>query len=122
MGCRMLERGQVYFVDLNPIQGREQAGRRPCLIVSANAINRQPLVVTVVVGTKSSRIRKDYPVNVRVSARESGLPEDTTFLCFQVRSLDPSRFRDSDGGPAGVLPPRRMAEVDAALRLVLELG
>jgi len=122
MGCRMLERGQVYFVDLNPIQGREQAGRRPCLIVSANAINRQPLVVTVVVGTKSSRIRKDYPVNVRVSARESGLPEDTTFLCFQIRSLDPSRFRDSDSGPAGVLPPQRMDEVDAALRLVLELG
>jgi len=121
----MVSRGQIYYVDLNPIQGREQAGRRPCLIVSADAINRQPLVVAVVVGTKSSRISKDYPINVRVSAAESGLPEDTIFLCFQVRSLDPSRFLDPRSGrlnPAGSLPAHRMAEVDAALKLVFDLG
>jgi len=121
----MISRGQIYFVDLNPIQGREQAGRRPCLIVSSDAINRQPLVVSVVVGTKSSRIKKDYPVNVRVSAKESGLPEDTIFLCFQVRSLDPSRLIDPKSGrlvPAGRLPPHRMAEVDTALKLAFDLA
>jgi mRNA interferase MazF len=121
----MISRGQVYFVDLNPIQGREQAGRRPCLVVSSDAINCQPLVVTVVVGTKSSRIQRDYPVNVRVSAKESGLPEDTTFLCFQVRSLDPARFMDPQSGravPAGRLPAHRMAEIDEALKLVLDLA
>jgi hypothetical protein len=36
------------FVNLNPVQGREQAGRRPVLVLSADAINRLPLVVTVV--------------------------------------------------------------------------
>jgi mRNA interferase MazF len=82
-------------------------------------------VVTVVVGTKSSRIQRDYPVNVRVSAKESGLPEDTTFLCFQVRSLDPARFMDPQSGravPAGRLPAHRMAEIDEALKLVLDLA
>ena len=120
----MISRGQVYFVNLDPTRGREQDGRRPVLVVSADAINRQPLVVTVVVGTKSSNVARDYPTNVRVTARETGLPHDTLFLCFQLRSLDPSRFLEKQSGqpnPAGIMPPSRMTEVDAALRLALGL-
>ena len=29
-----IERGDVYFVNLNPVQGREQAGERPVLVLS----------------------------------------------------------------------------------------
>ena len=87
-----IQRGQIYFVDLDPTKGREQSGKRPVLIISSNAVNNQPLVVTVVVGTKGANITRDYPTNVRVSAQESGLPMETVFLCFQIRSLDPSRF------------------------------
>jgi mRNA interferase MazF len=56
-----VERGQIYFVNLNPVQGREQAGDRPVLVLSVNSINRMPLVVTVVVGTKGANIGRDYP-------------------------------------------------------------
>lgn len=84
-----IERGEIYFVNLNPVQGREQAGQRPVLVLSVNAINRLPLVVTVVVGMKGANISRDYPTNVRVPAAESGLPMETVFLCFQIRSLDP---------------------------------
>ena len=121
----MISRGQIYCVNLDPTRGREQAGRRPVLVVSADAINRQPLVVTVVVGTKSSNVSRDYPTNVRVTARETGLPEDTLFLCFQLRSLDPSRFlgpKTRQPNLAGVIPPSRMREVDEALRLVLGMA
>src|SRR5574341_1887840 len=90
----MISRGQIYFVNLSPTRGREQAGRRPVLVVSSDAINRQPLVVTVVVGTDAKNVPRDYPVNVRVTAEETGLPVDTVFLCFQIRSLDQSRFAD----------------------------
>ncbi len=113
----MISRGSIYFVNLEPTLGRERAGRRPVLVVSVDAINRQPLVISVVVGTDAAKIPRDYPTNVRVPARESGLPRDTVFLCFQIRALDPSRF----GPPAGTLPEARMAEVDQALRLVLGL-
>lgn len=89
-----IQRSEIYFVNLNPVQGREQAGQRPVLVLSINAINRLPLVITVVVGTKGSNITKDYATNVRVSPEESGLPLETVFLGFQVRSLDASRFPD----------------------------
>ena len=114
----MIRRGQIHFVDLRPTQGREQTGRRPVLVVSSDAINRQPLVVTVVVGTDARNVPQDYPTNVRLPARETGLPKDTVFLCFQLRSLDPARFAAS---PAGSVPPARMQEVDTALRRVLDL-
>ena len=120
----MVRRGQIYFVDLDPTHGREQAGRRPVLVVSTDAINRQPLVVTVIVGTDAKNVPRDYPTNVRLTAAETGLPRDTVFLGFQVRSLDPGRFIDAKTrrpALAGILPPTRMAEVEQALRLVLEL-
>ena len=62
---------------------------------------------------------RDYPTNVRVSASESGLAKDTVFLCFQLRSLDPGRF--IDGRPAGVLGPKKIEDVDRALKLALDL-
>jgi mRNA interferase MazF len=120
----MIRRGQIYFVNLDPTQGREQAGRRPVLVVSSDGINRQPLVATVVVGTDAANVPRDYPTNVRVTTRECGLEKDMVFLCFQVRSLDPGRFLDPRTGtlaPAGSVPAARMADVEAALRLVLAL-
>ena len=115
----LIQRGQIYSVDLDPVRGREQKGRRPVLVVSANAINRQPLVVTVVVGTASGNVERDYPTNVRVPAAESGLSKETVFLCFQLRSLDPGRFTSSV--PAGGLSTQRMEDIDKAMKLALDL-
>ncbi len=111
-----VQRGDIFLVDLNPVQGREQAGRRPVLVLSSDAINRLPLVVTVVVGTKGENLRRDYPTNVRVSTSESGLPMETVFLCFQLRSLDPNRFV---GPRAGRLGPEALARIENAVRSCL---
>jgi mRNA interferase MazF len=113
-----IERGEIYFVDLNPVQGREQAGKRPVLVLSINAINRLPLVITVVVGTKGENISHDYPTNVRVAARESGLSMESIFLGFQVRSLDAKRFPRK---PAGKLSDEAMMRIEQAVRYSLGL-
>ena len=113
-----LQRGDIYLVNLNTVQGREQGGYRPVLVLSIDALNRLPLVVTVVVGTKGANVTRDYPTNVRVSPADSGLPEEAVFLCFQVRSLDPNRFQ---GPPAGKLPLIILAKIETAVRHVLGL-
>jgi mRNA interferase MazF len=113
-----IERGQIYFVNLNPVHGREQAGTRPVLVLSIDAINQLPLVVTVVVGTKGTNIKRDYPTNIRVSANDSGLPIETVFLCFQIRSLDPHRFPLE---PSGKISDSKMLEIEAAVRYCLGL-
>lgn len=113
-----IHRGEIYFVNLNPAQGREQAGRRPVLVLSADAINRLPLVVTVVVGTSGQNVTRDYPTNVRVSTAQSGLPMETVFLCFQVRSIDPGRFAEP---PAGKVSGAVLERIEASVRLCLGL-
>jgi mRNA interferase MazF len=111
-------RSQIYFVNLNPTADREQSGTRPVLVLSIDDINQLPLVVTVVVGTKGANITRDYPTNVRVSPSESGLPMETVFLCFQLRSLDTSRFPDHS---AGILSSEKMEEIEATVKYCLGL-
>ena len=113
-----VQRGEIYLVNLNPVRGREPAGSRPVLVISTDAINRLPLVVTIVVGTKGENVTRDYPTNVRVSTAESGLPMETVFLCFQLRSLDPSRFV---GPPAGKVSGAVLEKVEIAVRHCLGL-
>ena len=82
------------------------------LVISADAINCLPLLVTVVVGTKGENVTRDYPTNVRVLAKDSGLPMDTVFLCFQLRSLDPRRFV---GPPAGKVSGVVLEKIETAV-------
>jgi len=86
-------------------------------VVSDDAINELPLVVTVIAGTSGRNILRDYSTNVRVTAEECGLPRDTVFMAFQIRAVDASRLHEL----AGTLSDVRMREVDAARRVVLSL-
>lgn len=113
-----IKRGEIYFVNLNPVQGREQAGSRPVLVLSADAVNRLPLVVTVVVGTKGENISRDYPTNVRLLPAETGLVIETVFLCFQIRSLDPKRFPEKAAGRIG---DEALSRVEDTVRYCLGL-
>ena len=113
-----IQRGDIYFVNLNPVQGREQAGQRPVLVLSIDALNRLPLVVTVMVGTKGDNVSRDYPTNVRLSPAETGLPIETVFLGFQVRSLDPKRFTHP---PAGRVTGEALHKIEGAVRYCLGL-
>jgi mRNA interferase MazF len=111
-----MQRGEIYFVDLDPVIGREQYGRRPVVVVSVEEINRAPLVVVVVPGTDAAKAVKAYPSNVRVPAAECGLPGDTVFLCFQIRALDKRRF---PARPAGQLDAVWMKRIGDAIRHTL---
>lgn len=111
-----MRRGEIYFVALNPVLGREQGGRRPVLIVSTDAINSAPLVVTVVPGTDGANVQRDYPHSVRIPATDTGLPRETVFLCFQIRALDRSRF---PANPVGALSLDWMDEIELALSYCL---
>ena len=113
-----LRRGDIYFVNLNPVQGREQAGTRPVLVLSIDTINTSPLVVTVVVGTKGENLPQDFKTNVRIPPAESGLPLETVFLCFQLRSLDPGRFPKKRSGR---LSPETLEKVESTVRYCLGL-
>ncbi|MBL8799409.1 MAG: type II toxin-antitoxin system PemK/MazF family toxin [Planctomycetia bacterium] len=113
-----IQRGDIYFVDLNPVKGREQAGSRPVVVLTIDAINKQPLVVVVVVGTKGENVSRDYPTNVRLPATDTGLPTETVFMGFQMRSLDPERFSKRR---AGRVTSEALERIENAVRYCLGL-
>lgn len=113
-----VHRGEIYFVNLNPVRGREQAGTRPVLVLSIDTINFLPLVVTVVVGTKGANVPRDYESNARVFAADSGLEFETVFMGFQLRSLDAMRFPKA---PAGRIAGEVLQRVERAVQYSLGL-
>jgi mRNA interferase MazF len=112
----MIEPGQVYFVSLDPIAGREMGGnkRRPVVVLSINALNRKPLVVAVVPGT-STIMRFRNMVEV-LSSQTNGLSSPTYFACHQIRGIDHSRFVTPH---VGWLSANDLARVEESVKFCL---
>ena len=109
-------RGDVWLVDLGPTRGHEQAGRRPALVVSADAFNRgrAGLVIVVPLTTRARGI----PTHVEVRPPAGGLHETSWARCEDLRSVSTERLTT---GPLGVVPPETLGAVGERLRLLLQL-
>ena len=83
-------RGEIWLVDLNPVCGHEQAGRRPALVVSVDGFNHGPagLVIVIPITTKD----KGIPLHVGVFPPEGGLNEQSFIKCEDVRSVAKERL------------------------------
>jgi len=90
----MIQRGEIYFVDLNPVKGREQAGRRPVLVLSVDAINKLPLVVTVIVGTKGETCREITRQMFAFPLRKAVWRWKLSFCVFRFARLTRIVFRN----------------------------
>lgn len=108
-------RGEIWNADLDPIRGREQAGRRPVLVVSTDAFNRGPaeLVAILPVTTKDKRI----PWHVPVKAGTGGLTRDSFVMCEAIRCISAERFVKRLGDVSAAI----LQEADHRLRMLLEL-
>ena len=115
-----MRRGEIRWVDLDPVRGAESSKRRPAVIVSndganatANRLGRG--VVTVVPVT--SNTERIYPFQVLLTSEATGLPEDSKAQAEQVRSVAVERI----GTRVGALSGADVSALDDALRLHLAL-
>jgi mRNA interferase MazF len=115
-----MRRGDIVWVDPEPVIGSEASKVRPAVVVSNDGANASSElagrgVVTVVPVTGS--VRRVYPFQVRLPKGRTGLGRDSKAQAEQVRSIDVTRV----GGIAGRLDEGLIAELDEALRLHLGL-
>lgn len=115
-----MQRGDVFLVDLNPPRGSEADKVRPAIVVSNAAANRAATrsgrgVVTVVPVTSATT--RVYPFQVLIPAGVAGLRTPSKAQAEQVRAVDFARLQNR----IGTLPPELLTQVDAALRLHLDL-
>ncbi len=76
------DRGEAIWITLNPQAGREQAGRRPALVLSPAAYNQK---AGLVVACPITSQVKGYPFEVAIPP---GLKISGVILSDQVKSLD----------------------------------
>ncbi len=88
----MVSRGEIYFAELNPVQGSEQGGVRPVLIIQ-NDIGNTYSPTTIILAITSQLNKARLPTHVELSAGESGLKKDSVILAEQMRTIDKSRLR-----------------------------
>ena len=83
----MIQRGQVYWVALNPVHGSEMAKTRPCVVLSANEINRRRNTVVIVPLTSTSE-PVYFPLVIGVPSAGLG----SKARAEHIRSVDKSRL------------------------------
>ncbi|MEX0703137.1 MAG: type II toxin-antitoxin system PemK/MazF family toxin [Planctomycetales bacterium] len=108
-------RGEIWQADLNPTRGREQAGRRPVLVVSTDPFNEGPAELVVVLPITSKR--KGIPWHVGIAPPEGGLRTASYIMCEAVRCVARERLAKRMGEAA----PATMRDVEDRLRILLEL-
>lgn len=82
-------RGEIRWADLNPVRGREQAGRRPVLILSHDVFNERSGTVIAMAMT-SQEPRAGFPLTLE--SRADGLTKRSWIKISQVRTLSVDRI------------------------------
>lgn len=123
-----VRRGEIYWVEFDPVKGSEQGGLRPALVVQHNVGNEHS-PTTVVAAITRTIPAKPYPFVVVLEATQSGLHQRCSVNCAQLATIQQSgplsRLRPPRGEervrPIAKLEPVKMIDVDRALRFNLGL-
>ena len=111
-----VKRGDIYWVNLDPVVGTEVGKRRPALIISNDVGNKYSDRVIVAPITNKG-LTKVYPIEVLLLQGEGGVPENSKVVLDQIRAIDKQRLADY----IGRLDADKMKDVDRALRKSLAL-
>lgn len=115
-----MRRGDVVWLDLDPVRGTEASKSRPAVIVSNDGANqtaqrlRRGVVTVVPVTTNTSRL---FPFQVLLPADRCRLARDSKAQAEQIRSVAVERL----GEIIGRLPADLVKDLDTAIRLHLGL-
>ena len=112
----LIRRGDLFWVNLDPSRGSEQAGRRPVVVIQNDIGNEiAPTIVIAPLTTKS--FSKEYPTNVNLPKGISGLKSNSTILLSQIRTIDKARLEKK----IGQLPSAYMEKTNQAIKISLGL-
>jgi mRNA interferase MazF len=108
-------RGEVWLIDFGDPIGREQAGRRPAVVVSADPLNESPAGVVIVVPTTTRP--RGLPSHVEIDPDGSGMDEVSYAKCEDVRSISEQRLITR----LGTVPTAEMFQIERVIRFLLDL-
>jgi mRNA interferase MazF len=108
----MPQRGEIWWVQLDPTVGAEIRKSRPCLIVGTNIINERRRTVVVIPLSSSPQPGPPLLIPVVCAGRNAVAVVD------QIRAVSKERLDRKIGSVSG----EEMSAVENGLRQILELG
>ena len=104
-------RGEIYWADLNPTRGHEQAGERPVLVISHDIFNeRSGTVIALPITSQPQRV--GLPLALKIESVK--LPKPSWLKISQVRTISTERL----GRKLGRISPE---EIDQVIEALFEL-
>jgi mRNA interferase MazF len=108
-------RGEVWLVDFDPVEGHEQAGRHPALVLSVDGFNASPAeLVTVLPITSKARTLR---TRIAVVPPEGGLSVASYVIGEQTCTVSSRRLVKRFGVVSGTT----MVKVADVVRMLLGL-
>jgi mRNA interferase MazF len=108
-------RGDVWLIDFGDPVGREQSGRRPAVVVSADPLNESRAGVVIVVPCTTTR--RGLPSHIEIEPGRSGLDEVSYAKCEDVKSVSEQRLVTR----LGSVVDETLFAIARALRFLLDL-
>lgn len=108
-------RGEIWLIDFGQPVGREQSGRRPAVVVSADLLNESAAGVLIVVPITTAH--RGLPSHVEIDPGNSGLDEISYAKCEDVKSISEQRMIARLGEVNGSVA----FQIGRALRFLLDL-
>jgi mRNA interferase MazF len=112
----LIKRGDIFWVNLDPAKGSEQAGKRSVLIIQNDIGNE--FAPTVIVAALTTAAGKEYPTRVLLYKGIGGLRADSCVLLSQIRTIDKSRLEQK----VGHLPASYMQKVNESIKTSLGIS
>lgn len=110
-----MRRGDIWLVDFGEPIGREHAGHRPAVIVSADPLNESRAGIVIAVPCTSTR--RELPSHVELDPDDCGLDEVCYAKCEDVKSVSVERLV----ARVGAVPFDAMLAIAVSLRYLLVL-
>ena len=112
----MVERAEIYLMNLEPVIGSEQGRTRPVIILQNNFANKTS-PTTIIAPLTSKVSKKNYPTIVKLP-ESFGLTKPSTILLNQLRTVDKRRIIKK----LGTLSEPFMQQVNTAIKETLALN
>lgn len=90
-----MKQGEIWYADLEPVKGSEQAGKRPVVIISGAAMN---ITLKIVIACPLTSVIKNIKGCIVIEKNKiNNLKKNSEVLVFQLRAISKSRLSKKIG-------------------------
>lgn len=107
-----INRGDIFYANLDPVLGRETGKTRPVLVIQNDIGNLYSPTTIIAVITEYSDKKASYPICVAIK-KDEGLKKDSIVNLSQIRTIDKKRLISPR---IAALPKEIMEQVDQAIK------